>query len=158
MGNEGQSRKADPKETNEEKQLLDAAFVAIERYQRYQELFNKLHAMRYRFMAQFGAEGAKPFDELRAQVNSVLSASHMLSMMWTRNLGRRRGAEGTEQFHMQVEKFENVYWEGFDDDPIKPEIDRIIREIEATCRAIITSKRTLFSLLNAKLTGDGPRG
>ncbi len=36
--NEGQSRKAYPNETAEEKQRLDAAFVAIERYQRYQDL------------------------------------------------------------------------------------------------------------------------
>jgi hypothetical protein len=69
---EGQTRKAGAEEIEEEKRLRDIAFVAVERYQKYQELFNKLHAMRYRFMAQFGAENGKPFDDLRAQVNSIL--------------------------------------------------------------------------------------
>ncbi|MBI4472006.1 MAG: hypothetical protein HY646_05020 [Acidobacteria bacterium] len=149
---EGRTRKGSASESEEEKRLLDTAFVAIERYQKYQELFNKLHSMRYRFMAQFGVERAKPFDDLRTQIDSILTASHMLSMMWTRDHRSHGSHPQSEEYRKQIEEFEKVLWEGSADDPIKPEIERIVREIEATCRGIITSKGTLFAMLNAKVT------
>jgi hypothetical protein len=72
--------------------------------------------------------------------------------MWGRDPRRHAGHPRSEEYYKQIEKFEKIYWEGYEDDPIKPEMDRIIREIESTCRAIITSKSTLFSLLNFKVT------
>ena len=47
---EGTTRKQSEKETPEEKEIYDKAFVVIERFNKNIELFNKLHALRYRFM------------------------------------------------------------------------------------------------------------
>src|SRR5690348_16339935 len=38
------------------------ASIVFVRYNQHQETFNKLHAMRYRFMAQLGKDRAKAFD------------------------------------------------------------------------------------------------
>jgi hypothetical protein len=75
----------------------------------------------------------------------------MLSMMWARSADRGGYLPETEKYREQIGKFERIYWEGFDDDPIKPEIERIVGEIEATCRGIIGSKGTLSSLLKVKV-------
>jgi hypothetical protein len=154
LASEGQTRKSDPEETEGEKRLLDAAFFASERYQKYQALFSKLHAMRYRFMAQFGAESAKPFDALHEQIGSILSAGHMLSMMWARDIGVPNPPQSTPEFDQHMTTCLKVYWEGwegYDNDPIKRQMERIVRDIETTCRAIIASEGTLFSLINMKL-------
>ena len=59
---------------NESEERFEArkqASVVFKRYNERQELFNKIHAMRYRFMAQIGKEKAKPFEELRKIVNEI---------------------------------------------------------------------------------------
>ena len=58
---EGSTRNAGVNETPEQKDINDRAFVVIERYNKNRELFNKIHSMRYRYMAQFGEESANPF-------------------------------------------------------------------------------------------------
>ena len=55
---EGQTRKPRENETPEEKEIFDHAYIVIERYNKQQELFNKIHAMRYRYMAKFGTQEA----------------------------------------------------------------------------------------------------
>lgn len=57
-------RETDTRETKEKKFALDRAYIVMERYQKYQEVFNKLHTLRYRFMALFGEDKVKPFDDL----------------------------------------------------------------------------------------------
>ena len=82
FGGEGSTRKASENETAEEKEIYDRAYVVIERFERHQELFSKIHAMRYRFKARFGDEAIKPFDELHAVVNEVLFSSRKLRRHW----------------------------------------------------------------------------
>lgn len=150
-GGEGQSRKKEPDETSEETRMLDATFVAVERYNKHLELFSKLQALRYRFMAKLGHGAVKPFDDLRAQVNSIVSASHVLYMM-RRRAPLAGGREHTEQYYAKLHKFESVIWEGLaEEDALKSAVDRAVTDLEAICRPIITSKGTLFSALNAKL-------
>ena len=56
---EGRSRKADPSETPKQKEILDQAYVFIERYNNNSEVLNKLRTIRYRFMVLFGKNQAK---------------------------------------------------------------------------------------------------
>ena len=51
---EGKTRKPGEYETPEQKEQLDRAYVVFERYEKEQEIFNKLVVIRYRFMARFG--------------------------------------------------------------------------------------------------------
>ncbi len=145
--NEGQTRKRAADESPEESRFLDSAFVVIERYRSHQELFNKLYSMRYRFMAQFGIEKAKPFSDLHQIVSSIVSASNIVGTMRT-NHNYKYGT-ANEAFHETMRMYEEIMWEGLpEDDKIKPQLAGVLAEIDVTCKAIITAKGTLYSLIN----------
>lgn len=138
---EGSTRNAAPNESPEEKQINDNAYVVFERYNKRQDLFNKLYSMRYRYMAQFGKDSAKPFDELRKIVNQIFSSSRMLSYYWNQQ-GRRQWKDDKEfQQHLdQMKKYEAIFWEmSSEEDPIIPRVDTVISDIEAQARQIIKS-------------------
>ncbi|MGM0601517.1 MAG: hypothetical protein ACQETH_17020 [Candidatus Rifleibacteriota bacterium] len=126
------------------------ASVVFHRYNQYQELFSKLHASRYRFMAQIGKYEAAPFDDLRKIVSEIVSSARMLSVLWARD--HFRTDEQWEKHSAQIRKYEAVFWEGAEeDDPINPKLDQVIADIESTCRAIIAGKGTLHGALNIDL-------
>ncbi len=153
-GGEGSSRKAGENETPEEKDAFDKAYVVFERFNTHVELFNKIHAARYRFMAQFGVEAAKPFDTVRRITNEILVSAQMLAQLWARQ-NRSFRTEQIEQHDFdQIKKHEAVFWEGLEkDDPIKPRLKECVEEIEKTCRDILSAKGTLYSVLNYRLPG-----
>jgi hypothetical protein len=63
---EGGSRPFKEGELADEKEIRDQAYVLVERFNKREEIFSKIQASRYRFMAQFGNEAAQPFDDLHA--------------------------------------------------------------------------------------------
>jgi hypothetical protein len=138
-GEEGKTRVAEEGELPPEKEIKDRAFIVFERFQKHQELFNRLHAMRYRFMAQFGSEGGQPFDDLRKIVNEIFVSANMLQHYWLQQ-GRRQWQNEQEfQDHLdKMHKHEAVFWEGAsDNDPINPRMQEVITAIESRCRKII---------------------
>ena len=152
FGSEGQSRKPSENESVEEKQALDQAYVLIERYNKHSELFSRIHALRYKFMALLGQDAAQPFDELNKIVNELIFSSHQMA---------RRAKQPLRQFRTEAEeqrdwdrylKTDRVYYAGGDDDPIAPRVNQTINSIEKTCRHIIESKSTLFSIINTPLS------
>lgn len=145
---EGESRKPGPNERPEHKQALDSAYVLIERYNRHAELFAKIQAIRYRFMAQLGCKAANPFDDLGKIVNELISASNKMARLTTRPDWQLRDEEAAEKHHQELMKVYDVYYSGGEDDPISPRVEKVVSEIESTCREIIESQRTLFGLLN----------
>ncbi|MGH9897118.1 MAG: hypothetical protein ACREA0_35020 [bacterium] len=143
---EGMSRKAGEDESAAEKSARDQAFVLMERYARFQELFGKIHARRYRFMAAFGEKAAKPFDDLHGILNDLFLASRMLATLWTRT---RTGSTPRDETHWaKVEKHESIFWDSGDDDPINPRLQAAVSNLELTCRAIIQGRGTLHGVLN----------
>jgi len=69
---EGFTREASEDETPEEKRTRDSAYVPFERYERHQEMFGRLGALRYRFAARFGKEYRRPFDDIERVINQIL--------------------------------------------------------------------------------------
>ncbi|WP_153915526.1 hypothetical protein [Shewanella sp. TC10] len=137
-------------ESNEQYEARKSASVVFVRYQKNQELFNRLHASRYRFMAQLGKEKAKPFDDIRAVTGKIIGSARMLSKLWARN--HFRTDERWESHQKDVDKFEAIFWEGIsDEDPINEQLDQIIIEIEKTCKVVIEGQGTLHSFLNMKM-------
>jgi len=137
---EGSTRNADPNESPEEKQINDNAYVVFERYNKRQDLFNKLYSMRYRYMARFGKDSAKPFNELNKIVNEIFVSARMLSHYWKQQ-GRRIWKNDKEfQQHLEeMHKYEAVFWEkGFSEDPVIPRLNTVISDIEAQCNRIIS--------------------
>jgi hypothetical protein len=138
------------KENEAEYQARKNASIVFMRYNEHQELFNKLHSMRYRFMAQIGKEEAKPFDNLRNIVNEITAAARVLARLWPR--GQFRTDEQWDKHLMQIEKYEAVFWAGLEEeDPILPKLNTVIFEIESTCQSVIAGKGTLHSALNWKI-------
>ncbi|WP_426269261.1 hypothetical protein ACN9MB_13610 [Dyella kyungheensis] len=124
------------------------ASIVFVRTAQYSELFNKLHSMRYRFMAQIGKDQAKPFEDIRRIVLDVENAASSLARLWPREDFR---TEGNFASHCEsVEQLENIFGWG-PKDPITPRVEKVIEAIEVTCRAVIAGSGTLYGALNMQL-------
>jgi len=153
FGGEGSSRKAGENESPEEKAAFDRAYIVFERYNTHVELFNKIHAIRYRFMAQFGGEAAKPFETLRRITNEIQVSARMLAQLWAKQNRYFRTGQQEQRNFDQIQKHEAVFWEGSEEeDPIKPRLKECVEEIEKTCRDILSAKGTLYHVLNYRLS------
>lgn len=137
-------------ESEEQWQARRNANVAFVRYNQYQELFNKLHAMRYRFMALFGKEKAEPLIQLRRVVNEVLSAANALSRLWPR--GHFRTDKQWENHQKQIEKYEAKFWSMMsEEDELANRVKDAVTAMESTARAEIKGQGTLYSIINKRL-------
>lgn len=126
------------------------ANVAFVRYNQYQELFNKLHAMRYRFMAQFGKQKAEPLIEIRSVINEVLSAANALSRLWPREDFRTE--EQWQRHREQIEKYEAKFWSMMsEEDALANRVKSAVIEIENTAQAEIEGRGALYSIINKRL-------
>ena len=140
---EGKTRKVSDDETPEQKEAYDKAYVLIERYNTHIELFNKLHSMRYRFMAQFGIESGKPFEDFRKIWNQVLVSAQALARSWAQLRSYRTEEQDKQHFDF-IKEQEAIFLEGLaDKDPISPKVDECIKEVEKICRPIIVGKPTI---------------
>jgi hypothetical protein len=143
-GNEGTTRKADENETPEQKEAYDSAYVLIERFNTHIELFNKMHSVRYRFMAQFGKDAGKPFEDLRKILNEIQVSARALGRAWADQYRNFRTEKQETEHYNFIRKQENVFWEGLpEEDTIKPKVENCIDDIEKICRPIIDSKSVL---------------
>lgn len=155
-GGEGASRKPGPKERPEHKDALDQAYVLIERYNKHVELFSKIHALRYRFMALVGPSEAAPFDKLNVIVNELLISAQTMARLTTLPEWSYRTPESEEKYGTQLAEVHRIYYgTGGDDDPIAPRVDKAVAEIEQTCRRIIESQGTLFAIFNTRMRRSG---
>lgn len=153
FGGEGQSRKPAPRERPEDKAALDQAFVLIERYNQHLDLFARIHALRYRFMAQFGFDAAKPFDDLNLLINELLLAARRMARFSTGPERVFRSDAELEKHQAQADELDRIYYSGGSDDPIRPRVDQLVGEMERTCRGVIESRGTLFTVINRRLWG-----
>jgi hypothetical protein len=146
-GNEGSSRKADEKETPEQKDAYDRAYVLFERYNTHLELFNKMHSIRYRFMAQFGVDAGKPFEDFRRTLNTMQASAQALARAWAENYRHFRTEKQETSHYDFITKQENIFWEGLpEEDTIKPKVEKCVDDIEKFCRPIIDNK-SVFRLI-----------
>ena len=135
---EGKTRKSSKKESEEQKQALDNAYVVYERYERYREAFNRIHATRYRFMALFGKDKVKPFVELSNIVQEIFMAANMLgTYFWKLNARGYGDSKKEEKFIADMREQEAVFWAMGDDDKIAPRVEEVIKDIEKICEPIL---------------------
>lgn len=149
---EGSTRKPSPHEPPEHKEKLDRAYVLIERYKQHSELFSRIRAIRYRFMALLGKDAAHPFDSLNRIVNELIMSSQRMARLSTVPEWSTRSPAIEERNHKEFLEIFAVYYASYgDDDPISPRVDEAVSEIEQICRGIIESQGTLFSAFNIRL-------
>lgn len=147
FSNETNSVKQQEGERDEEFEARKKASIVFVRYNDNKELFNRIHSIRYRFMAQIGKEKAKPFDDLDRIIKDIISSAHLLAILWSE--GNFKREEDGGKHYEDIKKAKKVFWDTFsDDDPINPRIDKVIKDIEEVCKNVITAKGTLHGLLN----------
>jgi len=150
---EGKSRKPNLKETPDEQKALNDAYVIFERYHKNQDTFNRLHALRYRFMAIFGSNKAKPFYDLNKTMNEIFISAHMLGKLWNMRSQTYlpRGEDEYNKIIKDIQKYEAIFWEGINEpDPITLRVEGIISEIEKICEPILKKKQRWYSKIFKK--------
>ena len=131
-------RETDTRETKEKKFALDRAYIVMERYQKYQEVFNKLHTLRYRFMALFGEDKVKPFDDLWSVINNIFIAVSQLPF------NECKTAEEVQEYLEIKQECEKYFSSTFiDKDPIEIRVNEIIANIDKICGKILQRKNSV---------------
>lgn len=151
FGGEGETRKPSPNEKPEHKEALDQAYVLIERYNRHIEVFSRIRALRYRFMAQFDSNASKPFDDLNQIINELILSAQKKARFSTLPDRPFQSEAAAEKHHERFLEVDSVYYSGSEDDPIAPRVEVIVKDIESTCKKIIESRNTLFSIINLRV-------
>jgi hypothetical protein len=130
MSGEGVTRPKYVDETEDEAQALNGFFAAAERLNNRSEFFAQLHARRYRFVAYFGRDAAKPYDDLHQIYAEILVAVRMLlNTHRERDLGFM--SDGIQQWKS------TIGWGLPDKDKIPARLTGLIEAIEQTCRPVI---------------------
>ncbi|MCK4298615.1 MAG: hypothetical protein KAX80_03735 [Planctomycetes bacterium] len=148
---EGRTRKGRAGETPEQKEVLDQAYVPIERYLVREELFNTLRAKRYRFMAYFGTDKATPFANLEGIARRIIDAARLmarLGMEQAKWQGLRPGDEQLERLTEPIRQQERIIWWQGDEDAIEKELDEIIADIESICGPILCPEERWWDRLS----------
>lgn len=119
-----------------------AMAAPIERLNQASQVFSELQASRYRFMAYFGEEAARPFDELRKVHDDVVEASSRLI--------RRQGkppstGDATDR--------DTIGWGPYGSDQLAERLERAVRAIELICRPLIEEPRTARPRLPRRAEG-----
>jgi hypothetical protein len=116
--------------------MRERPFVPIQKHASYSELFARLQAVRYQFMARFGEDKIAPFNELDQIVQKLNLALRML------NRAERGLIVPTPEKEKTMKQAQAIAWESSDtDDVINPRLDRVISNIEKITRPIIDPPR-----------------
>jgi hypothetical protein len=127
FGDEGSTRQKEDWETEHDTSRLNSYYVPAERLFDKSEFFSNLHARRNRFLAMFGQESAKPFDDIYKIRGEVLIAVRMLIST------HRNCDQGT--LPATRREWEAVMgWVDPETDGIPRRLDQAVEAIEKTCR------------------------
>ena len=144
----GESDDLPPREKNSnedefESKVLDAGYLRMGRCRSRQDLFARIHALRYRFKVQNGQNAARPFDDLRSLTWDISKPF--------RRLARRgfaiRNKASREDVHREAE-FRKIWDEMQAEDncdEIRERATVMVGEMEHICRKII--ERSELSIL-----------
>jgi hypothetical protein len=137
---QGQTRKRADNESAEESEILDRAYVAIERLKVHSEEFAKLRALRYRALAFWGTEAAKPFDSFERINSEIITAARMLPAYW-RPQSFYANSAVFEQRDQQRRKLEAKMWSGGEDDVLTTVVGEMVLQAEELCRPVIEDQQ-----------------
>lgn len=134
-----------PRETPEQEKARNQAHVVFKRIQDHGAIFDQLYALRFRFMARFGRERAKAFDEMKRVIDEIWISAGCLAELWAVRLCK--GGQISEATERQIERHEAVIWSMSEKDQIGSRVAKIIENIDVVCRPIIEGRRSWFSRL-----------
>jgi hypothetical protein len=115
--------------------------VLLERFEEREEIFQKLHALRYRFIARFGKDKAKPFDDMKQSINTMFISAKMLFILKESKKDGDVGTEDKPSVNEKIREYEaNLTWGDDEREKIAPMVEAAVKQIEETCRKIIGSR------------------
>jgi len=139
---DGQARSPEPDETPEEKKARDRAYIVIKRIKEHSDIFNQLYTLRFRFMARFGRHRAKPFDEMKRVVDTIMVCTRRLAEFWAEQL--RDGERTHPSIKEEIKEYERIISYAGAKDPTESRVSGIIAEIEGICRPVIEGGDSRF--------------
>lgn len=144
---EGNSRQKGKNETEDETERLNRAYVVFERYQKQEDVFNKLQSTRYRFMARFGSKNEEPFIELDKIIKDIFFAAQMLGTHYWQRQGQVEMTEDASTKHREeMQRCEAVIWlQSEKCDKIGPRVESVIKKIEGVTKKTLTEKNIWFT-------------
>ena len=147
---EGSTRQREPDEDPEHREILDRAFIAEERYNKKEEIFNKYNKLQYRFRATFGDETKDFFAKITKITNDIFSSSRLLGRTYWPSY-EKQNITDEELKHMH--KRENILMSGDPkEDEIVKKLEGIQKKLEETTESCFKSETSLnlFSYLKWK--------
>lgn len=132
---EGKSREKVENETPEQTQILNKFYVVKERYLKNKRAFERLQALRFRFIAVFGKETESSFTEFSNIINDIFFAADDLARFAIGEYGDYK-LEKEEMLRLR----KTVYSSVREEDEIEIKLSAIVSKMEATCRKILGGK------------------
>ena len=138
FASEASDRQADPDETEGEKAAMDAAYIRRKRFDAEKEVFERLFAIRFRFMAVLGTECEEWFVGIDHVVTKVLSAADQLAACEIENSRHQYNPLVKERNEKYVTESLKVVRRSDDkSDEVANEVEKIIGNVESRCSAFI---------------------
>jgi hypothetical protein len=149
---EGKSRKRAENESEQQSEVLDKAFVIVERYQKYFEKFAKLNGQRYRIRSLFGEDYLGPFLKMDDIVRQMMISSRQLQMIWEQMERRARTHRDIDdKISEELRKWEDVFYGGANtESPVTIETNEMVSEAERLLTRHMVTRTRLTRLLRAR--------
>lgn len=153
FGGEGTSRVVHEGETSEETELLNRGYIVYERYEKKREVFVKFETLKYKFMANYGADSETIFKDTNKSVNSIFSSAKLLVNTYWKEQGKSGKSDKEFKKHLDaMRKHEGVFWDTWDEkDVIRKELQSIQDRLDATVASTFEEPMPTYKLLTKKL-------
>lgn len=133
FGNEGSSRSKNDNETQQQTEIYNKAYVARERFERNKKPLEKLHTLKYRFIALYGKEYEKHFNKFSQTVHKIFFASDQIARVKLGEYGNEQELKNKIMKESRADLYGSIKY----DDNIEKELGIAVDAIEQKCRAII---------------------
>ncbi|MFQ5799875.1 MAG: hypothetical protein ACE5H0_14450 [Bacteroidota bacterium] len=149
---EGKTRKRAEHETPGESELLDRGYIVVERYSQRETVFAEFNALKYRFVASFGAQMEEIFTESDRVVNSIFISARMLATHYWQRQGRVKMESDEFQKHLEeMHRHEGIFWDtGSENDEIRTKLAQIQSKLETAVKPCFQEPVGLYSFITRK--------
>ena len=136
---EAETRNSPDNEPLRDKIINDRIYLFYKRYYQRRELFAKIESIKYRYMAQFGEDSAKPFQDLSAILGDMWgSALWLADYLKDASLSELQNPQEIQRRQDEISKHEAVLRRiSPHNELITPRLEAVISEIEVQSARII---------------------
>ena len=131
-GTEGSTRQRALHESEAESKLLDRGYIVFDRYESKKDIFVKFNTLKYKFMAVFGTESERIFQDTNKTLNSIFSSANMLATHYWQRQGRVKMGPDEFQKHLdEMHTHEGIFWDRYNEnDEIRNQLTATQQELE----------------------------